>query len=143
MQSNANDTTVDLVFKEVNTANGLFCQFDEQFGVLLLDIKNPFTSDDFKTISALIDPYFAKKGELRGVILNSKKFPHWVNFQNRQEYLEFASNNHHKFKRAALGMGGFFIKILVLMAKGRVHPKVKTFKFNQIEDAQDWVLYGK
>ena len=127
-------------FHEVTTANKLLCQFDEENGVLLLDIKNPFSADDFKTISIFIDPYFQTKGELGGIIINSKKFPYWSSPQNRAEYINFAQNNHYKFKKAALNMGGFFAMIVARIARGRAHPEIKTFKYNQIEKAQAWIL---
>jgi len=131
---------LEVTFKEVTSNNGLFCQFDEHHGVLLLDVKSPFTKDDFATISNIIDPYFAANGELRGVIVNSKKFPYWSSAENRREYMDFAGNNHHKFKRAAFSMGGFFAKIVTRIARGRVHPELKLFKYGKIEDAQDWIL---
>ena len=131
---------IELTFKETTTANQLFCQFDDHHGVLLLDVKNPFTQEDFEIISNIIDPYFETRGELSGVIINSKKFPYWSSAQNRSEYLNFASNNHHKFKKAALNMGGFFTKIVARIARGRVHPEIKIFKYNQISEAQDWIL---
>ncbi len=130
----------EITFKEITTENDLFCQFDEYHGVLLLDVKNHFSQEDFQTISSIIDPYFYEHGELRGVIINSKKFPYWSNAKNRAEYLNFASNNHHKFQKAALGMGGFFTKIVAQIARGRVHPEIKIFKYNQIEKAQSWIL---
>lgn len=131
---------LEVSFKEKITQSGLFCQFDDHHGVLLLDVKNAFSADDFKIIENIINPYFASHGELRGVIINSKKFPRWSGFQNRQEYIKFASSNHYKFRKAALVMGGFFIKILAKIASGRAHPEVKIFKYNQIEKAQDWIL---
>lgn len=134
------DTDLEIIFKEMKTRNDLFCQFDDHNGVLLLDVQNPFNEDDFKTISSIIDPYFEAHGELKGIIINSKKFPYWTSTQNRGEYLNFASNNHHKFKKAALGMGGFFTKIVARIARGRVHPQIKIFKYNEIEKAQDWIL---
>jgi len=137
----ANEPNVlEVEFKEVTTQNGLFCQFDAHHGVLLLDVKSAFTANDFQTIESIIDPYFVANGELRGVIVNAKKFPYWSSSQNRAEYLDFAQSNHHKFKKAALGMGGFFVKIIIRIARSRVHPEVKTFKYQQIEKAQDWVL---
>jgi len=135
-----NHETFEVTFQETTNRNELFCQFDGHHGVLLLDVKNPFSEEDFQTISEIIDPYFAEHGELRGIIINAKKFPYWTSAKNRTEYLNFASNNHHKFKKAALNMGGFFTKIVARIARGKVHPEVKVFKFNQIEKAQDWIL---
>ena len=127
-------------FKEVTTSNGLFCQFDDWNGVILLDVKAPFTAEDFATIESIINPYIASHGELKGVIINSKKFPYWSSPANRQEYLNFAASNHQKFKKAAFAMGGIFAKIVARMARGRVRPEIKIFKHGQIEKAQDWIL---
>ncbi len=135
-----NNDIIQITFKEITTDNELFCQFDDQHGVILLDVKNPFSKEDFQTISSIIDPYFADHGELKGIIINSKKFPYWSSAQNRNEYLDFARDNHYKFKKAALGMGGFFTKIVARIARGRVHPEVKIFKYNKIEEAQAWIL---
>lgn len=135
-----NDNYIELTFKEVTTDNDLFCQFDDVHGVLLLDIKNRLNEDDFDVISSIIDPYFISKGELSGIIINSKKFPYWKGSKNRFEYLNFASQNHRKFKKCAFCMGGFFMKVIMRIAKDKAHPETKMFKFNQIEQAQDWIL---
>jgi hypothetical protein len=127
-------------FKEITTQNELFCQFDDQHGVLLLSVKNPFTKEDFETIEDIINPYYQKHGELDGIIINSKKFPYWTDAQNRRQYFNFASQNHKKFKKAALNMGGFFVKIVARIAKGRVYPEVRIFGYDKIEKAQDWIL---
>lgn len=138
-----NQDILEVTFKEITTKNGMFCQFDDHHGVLFLDVKNPFTMDDFKHITDIIDPYYATHGVLRGIIINSKKFPYWTDVNNRAEYLHFAADNHQKFNKAALNMGGFFIKIVVRIGRSRVHPELKIFKFNQIEKAQDWILDQK
>lgn len=134
------ENTFEVIFKEISTNNGLFCQFDDHHGVLLLDVKKPFSEEDFLTIASIVDPYFMERGELKGVIINAKKFPYWSSPRNRAEYLNFARDNHHKFKKAALVMGGFFTKIVARIARGRVHPEVKIFKYKQIEKAQSWIL---
>lgn len=133
-------TITQNVFKETTTQNGLFCQFDELHGILFLDVKSNFTQDDFDVISGIIEPYYTKRGRLNGLIINSKKFPYWKGAHNRQEYLYFASNNHQKFKRVALNIGGFFVKIVVGFARNRVEPELKIMKYNQIEASQDWIM---
>lgn len=135
-----NENYIEITFKELTTENELFCQFDEIHGVLLLDIKNRLNEEDFDAISSIIDPYFAAKGELDGIIIHARKFPYWKGSKNRSEYLNFASQNHRKFKKCAFCMGGFFTKIIVNFAKEKAYPEVKMFKYKQIEQAQDWIL---
>lgn len=135
------DQNPEIIFKETTTRNALFCQFDDQNGIILLDVKNPFTAEDFEIVTSIIDPHFRERGELKGIIINAKKFPYWTSAQNRVQYLRFARENHQKFEKAALGMGGFFTKILARMASGRVNPEIKIFKYNEIEKAQEWILW--
>lgn len=134
------DNYIELTFSELTTDNELFCQFDEQNGVLLLDVKYAFDEDDFEIISSVVDSYFKEHGELKGLIINAKKFPYWKGAKNRAEYLNFANNYHNKFARVAFAMNGFFIKVVMGIAKGRVHPEIKLFKYREIEKAQDWIL---
>lgn len=131
---------IELTFKELTTPNELFCQFDDTNGVLFLDVKKPLTKDDFLTILGIIDPYFAEKGELKGLIVNSKKFPKWTSHANRLEYTDFAIQNQHKFQKAALAVGGIFIRITISLLKSKAHPQIKMFKYNQVSEAQDWIL---
>lgn len=143
MSNNKESSTeiAEITFKEITTPNELFCQFDDQNGVLLLDVKRPFSEEDFAAISNIIDPFFTSRGELKGIIINAKKFPYWKGPLNRQQYINFARDNHFKFKKAALGMGGFFTKIVARIARGRVHPEVRIFKYKQIPAAQSWILF--
>ncbi len=131
---------IELTFQEITTDNKLFCQFDNIHGILLLDIKNRLNEKDFDAISEIINPYFIKKGELSGIIINAKKFPYWKGSKNRLEYLNFASQNHRKFRKCAFCIGGFFIRVIAKFAKDNAYPEVKMFKFNQVEKAQDWIL---
>ena len=135
------DEDIVLTFQESTTSNDLFCQFDGRNGVLLLDVKNPFTTNDFREILRITDSHFAAHGELKGIIINAKKFPYWSSAQNRAEYLSFAGNNHYKFQKVALAMGGFFTKIVVRIARSRVRCEVKIFKHNEIKKAQSWILW--
>ena len=134
---------VELTFSEQTTNNDLFCQFDDRNGVLLLDMTNPFSTKDFEIIANIITPYFEEKSELKGLIIHSKKFLRWRNPQNRAEYINFARQHHHKFDKVALSMGGFFTKVLARLAKDRIHPELKVFKYDKVSDAQDWILGWK
>lgn len=138
-----NNNDFELTFQETTTKNQLFCQFDDHNGVLLLDIKKyPLTGDDFAVISNIIHQFHQERGQLKGVIIHCKKFPYWKSAQRRQQYINFARNNHYKFKKIALSMNGFFPKVIVRIAKGRIEGQIKLFKFNQIHQAQSWILYG-
>ena len=118
----------------------LVCYIEEQNGILLVEIKNTITSKDFAALSRAIDPYYEAHGEFKGIILHSKKFPYWKGAEARREYMYFVENYHYKFKKVAIGMGGFFPKLLPNLAKRFIKPELKNFGYNNVDAAHDWIL---
>lgn len=121
-------------------AKSLQCSVDEETGVMLLNVSKNLTSDDFEFLAKIIAEYFEKKGPFAGIIVNAKKFPYWKGAQNREEYVHFVANNHHKFDKVALTINGVFVRILPKIARGKIRPQVRRFSYNEIERADQWIL---
>lgn len=128
------------MFGKPKITQHLQCSIDDETGVMLLNVGKNLDKNDFDFLQKLIDEYFDAKGEFKGIIINSKKFPYWKGALNREEYKNFAAANHHKFAKVALAMDGFFVRLLPQIVRGRVHPEVKNFAYNQIERADEWIL---
>lgn len=124
---------------EIEGRTPITYEFDEAQGVLLVEITSNLTNDDFATLSQVIDPYYNKNGELSGIILNSKKFPYWKGNANFKEYVAFARDNHYKFKKVALTMGGFFPKVVRRIAGRYSQAEVNNFGYDKILPAQKWI----
>ena len=108
--------------------------------VLLIEVKNNLSTEDFAALSKVIDPYYEKHKELNGIILNSKKFPYWKGVENRREYISFAQNYHYKTRKVAICMGGFFPKLLPSLARRFIQPELKNFGYKKIDAANHWIL---
>lgn len=128
------------MFNQLKSTQDLQCSIDDETGVMLLNLKRNLTSSDFDFLSKVIDEYFNKNGEFKGIIVNAKKFPYWKGAQNRIEYMNFAAANHHKFAKVALTIDGFFVRLLPKIARGRIQSEVKHFGYNKIEEADSWIL---
>ncbi len=123
----------------VRTRTGMGYQFDEDTKLLLIEPDGNFKDIDFEVLGSFINQHYQLSGELPGVILNSKKFPYWKGVLNFRQYLSFAANNHYKFKKVAMTMNGFLVKVVLSMARGRAHPEIKIFPYNKISAACDWL----
>lgn len=113
----------------------------EEDGLLVIKIeKTNLTATNLRAIGSIIDSYFEKNGPLDGIVVNSKRFPKWIDANNKRDYMDFVSSYHQKTDKVAIAMGGFFIKLLVRLAKGRVHPEVKAFGYKKLAQAKQWII---
>lgn len=124
----------------IRMRTGAGYQFDEETQLLLIEPHKNFTDTDFEILGSFINQHYQQHGEFAGLILNAKKFPFWKGPRNFKEYVSFAANNHYKFKKVALTMNGFLVKVVVAMARGRAHPELKILPHNKIKAACDWLL---
>lgn len=124
---------------EIQAKIPVTCEIEEEQGILLVEINGNLTSEDFAILSGAIDPYYKSHGQFNGIILNSKKFPYWKGNANFKEYVAFARDNHFKFKKVALTMGGFFPKVVRRIAGRYIEAEVNNFGYDKILAAQKWI----
>ncbi len=127
--------------KAVSTKAPIRYKLHQEDGLLVIKIeKDNLTATNLQSIGSIIDSYFEKNGPLDGIVVNAKKFPRWTDANNKRDYMDFVSSYHQKTDKVAISIGGFFIKILVRLAKGRVHPEVKAFSYKKLSQAKQWVI---
>ncbi len=125
---------------EIKKRKPIVCYFDDSKTVLLVEVTNSLSPEDFATLSGLIDPYYAEHKELNGIIINAKKFPYWNGVAGLRAHIDFVQNHHYKTKKVAICIGGFFPKLLPRLARRFIQPELKNFGYNKIEAAHDWTL---
>ena len=125
---------------EIKIRKPITCYFDETKTVLLVEVKNSLSTEDFTILSQVIDPYYKQHKEFNGIIINSKKFPYWKGTESLRAHISFVQNHHYKTKKVAICMGGFFPKLLPKLARRFVQPEVKNFGYNKIDAANHWIL---
>lgn len=90
------------------SGNSITCSLDEQNAVLTVEVKSALTKEDFILLSKVIDPFYQRNGELKGIIINAKKFPFWKNYESFSAHISFVRNYHYKTKKIALAAGASF-----------------------------------
>ena len=51
------------------------CELLRDKGILLITPEGPLTPSDFQKVAALVDPYIAEKGALKGLMIRASSFP--------------------------------------------------------------------
>jgi hypothetical protein len=115
-------------------------ELDEENGIAILSPDGALSEKDFESASSIIDSYIGKYGNLKGVIINTKAFPGWESLGSLIEHFKFIKDHHKKVSHVALVtdsvLGDFGEKI----AAHFVSAEIKHFKFDELKNAQSWIL---
>jgi hypothetical protein len=115
-------------------------ELDEVNGIATLSPNGALSEKDFESASILIDPYIEKYGSLKGLIINTKTFPGWESFGSLIKHFKFVKEHHKKVSHVALVtdsvLGDFGEKI----ADHFISAEIKHFPFNDLNNAQSWIL---
>ena len=77
-------------------------ELDENAGVLTVRPEEKLETQDFQTLSEVVDPFIEEKGELNGIIIVTERFPGWEDLDGMIEHMRFVRNHHRKITRVAL-----------------------------------------
>jgi len=115
-------------------------ELDEVNGIATLSPNGALSEKDFESASSLIDPYIEKYGSLKGLIIYTKTFPGWESFGSLIKHFKFVKEHHKKVSHVALVtdsvLGNFGEKI----ADHFISAEIKHFPFNDLNNAQSWIL---
>ena len=105
----------------------------------LVEPQGPLTKADFLAIADKVDPVIESNGELDGLIIKTKDFPGWKSLSDVVEHFRFVKNHHQKIKKVAFVTDAKVADIFPAMAGHFVKAEVKSFAFDDLEKAVEWV----
>ncbi len=112
---------------------------DEEKQILVLEPHGILMKEDFKYLASIVDPYLARAGKLKGLMIRTKNFPGWDSFAALREHVAFVKKHHKSIDKLALVTDSSLIEILQTIAGGFVHPNIKEFMYAQVADAFVWL----
>ncbi|WP_428356196.1 STAS/SEC14 domain-containing protein [Methyloprofundus sp.] len=109
-------------------------------GIAILQPEGELSAADFASASQIIDPYIESAGKLKGIIIHVQSFPSWDSFAALISHFKFIKDHHKQVSHIALvtdsPVGGFAENI----ASHFVSAEIKSFAYNQLETAEQWIL---
>ncbi len=118
----------------------IFYELDENAGVLTVRPEGKLETQDFLTLSEVVDPFIKKSGGLNGIIIVTKKFPGWEDFNGMIEHMRFVRNHHRKIARVAIVTDSKIADVAESLGKHFVKASIKHFPFKELESAKGWML---
>ena len=118
----------------------IFYDLDENAGVLTVRPQGKLETQDFLTISEVVDPYIKKREGLKGILIVTKKFPGWEDFKGMIEHMKFVRNHHHKIAKVAIVTDSKIAEVAESLGKHFIKASFKHFSFEALESAKRWIL---
>ena len=111
--------------------------------IVVVTPESPLEEGDFAQLANAIDPLVAANRTLAGLMVCVRSFPGWASFAALTAHLRFVAEHHRKIERIAAVTDSGFLKIVPRLAGVFVHPEIRTFGFDEREQAMVWLQAGR
>lgn len=110
--------------------------------IATLEPGGRLTKEDFADAAAAIDPVIEEEGDLAGILIATESIPGWASFGSFLAHLRFAKDHHQHVKRIAVCSDSSAAQHLPSLGNHFVSAEVKSFDFDDREDAMEWLRSG-
>ncbi|MCE3554638.1 STAS/SEC14 domain-containing protein [Pseudonocardia sp. RS11V-5] len=111
---------------------------DETTGVATAEVSEALRIEDFESLAAAVDPWMARHGELRGLVLHVRSVPGWTSLGSVVRHVQFVVGHQGKIGRVALATDIPVAPAVASVAGYVVHPQVHVFPYADLAAAQVW-----
>lgn len=108
-------------------------------GVLVLEPQGEIEAGDFDRLGAAIDPYIESEGGLRGLMIATKHFPGWDDFNALITHLRFVKDHQKKIRRIAIASDDRLLSVLPGIASKFLSAEVRSFSSEDRDRALLWL----
>ncbi len=108
--------------------------------VLTVTVSGPLTAEDFAELTAQIDPYLEKHGELQGLMIVAPEFPDWNDFGALISHLRFVRDHHERIRKVAFVSDSRAVVALESIASHFVDAEVEHFPTDERMEAHNWLI---
>ncbi len=111
-----------------------------QQSLLTVTVTGPLEASDFVELAEQIDPYLAKHGTLKGLMIITGEFPDWADFEGLLSHFRFVRAHHERIRRVALVSNSGAIASAEKVADHFVDAELEHFSMDEKEEARHWLL---
>lgn len=107
--------------------------------ILIVTPKGALEKSDFEKLSAIVDPYLEKEGQLNGLMIQTESFPGWDSFAALISHFQFVKNHQKKISRVAAVTDSGFLSVMPVIADHFIDTELKHFNYDDKEGAMEWL----
>ena len=111
-------------------------------GVLVIKPQRPLCQEDFAALSAAVDAYLAEHATLHGVMIHTKGFPGWEDFDGFIAHMHFVQDHHKRVERVAIVTDSPFASLAQLLGRHFTSAVIRQFPYADEMQALDWLERG-
>ncbi|MBR0651450.1 STAS/SEC14 domain-containing protein [Roseomonas terrae] len=108
-------------------------------GIVVLEPAGPLAAEDFDRLAAMVDPYLAEAGALRGVLVDTHRFPGWDGLDALLAHGRFVRGHVAHVKRIAIVTASDFAGMIARVAGAVLPPEVRRFEPGERPQALAWL----
>lgn len=114
-------------------------EFLQDQGILVITPEGPLQQSDFEALAAIVDPFIAAQGELRGLLVYTETFPGWADFAALLSHLRLVKDHHQHIAKVAAVTDSGFLAVIPSIISHFVHAQVKHFDYADKAGALAWL----
>lgn len=118
----------------------LTVNLNKEDSIAILEPHGALSENDFHLVTQIIDPFIEENTKLNGIIIYVKSFPGWDSFSALLTHLKFVNEHHKKISNVAFVTDSIVGKFAERVASHFVKAQVRTFSFDHLESAKEWIL---
>ena len=108
-------------------------------GIVVVEPTGPLEQSDFEKLASEIDAFSANRGRLNGLIIHTKSFPGWDDFNAFLHHMKFVKEHHKDIQRVAIVTDSKMGAIGPGLVTHFVSAHIKRFEYDNIEEAHRWI----
>lgn len=108
-------------------------------GIVVLEPAGPLAAEDFDHLATLVDPYLAEAGILRGVLVDTRRFPSWDGLDALLAHGRFVHGHAGRVKRIAIVTESDLAGVVARVAGAILPPEVRRFEAGERDQALAWL----
>jgi hypothetical protein len=112
---------------------------DRARGILVLELTGPQEASDAARVSALLDPWLAEAGRLRGLLVDTRQAPGWADAEALFAEERFLSAYLPRIDRIAFVTDSTLVATLARLATRGAPPDVRRFPWSSFHTAMEWL----
>jgi hypothetical protein len=107
--------------------------------ITIVKPTGPLSEEDFTELTETVDKYLESHDSLKGLLIHTKQFPGWEDFEGLIGHIKFVRDHHQKIKKVALVTDSSMASMAPKLANHFVSAEVKSFEYDRIDDALTWL----
>jgi hypothetical protein len=107
--------------------------------IIVVEPSGALEAADFEKLANEIDSFSGGNGNLIGLIIHTKSFPGWDDFNAFLHHMKFVKDHHKQIQRIAMVTDSKLGELGPSIAKHFISAQIKHFAFDHFDEAKQWI----